>query len=377
MTSRERLLAALNGKMTDQVPYAPLLTPYYYAALNDPAMNDIVSVSRYIGSDILERHSPCVETVYHSAEVKSEDVNGVNRTTISNRFGSVVQETLWKDGTTHSFKRFVKTVEDLKVLTDVYANIEYRPAYELFEQEEKRIGDAGIATADGPMSPLLYLIQHLSTLEETIFLLYDETDAVEEFFNAVHQGNIKYYKLIRDMKLNCVIPYEDTSTTLISRDWMQKYALPALNEYADILRGGPNHFIVHMCGKLQGFKDDIKTLNCDGFDSLCPPLTGDTCIWTAQESWAGKRLIGGIDPVAWKYKSPREILEIVKSILLNLKVKTGFILCSGDSVAAGTPLKNMKVIADFLRLGGQEFLKTEVSEACIDECIEKALMLNN
>ena len=374
MTSRERLLAALNGKTTDRLPYAPLLSQYYFESLKDDSLKNIVSASAYIGSDILKRHCPCIEAVYNSAEVRDEIVNGVTRRTFTSRLGSVSQESYWKDGTMHSVKRCIASLDDLKIMTDIYANVDYIPNYDAFAAEEKIIGDAGLATADGPMSPLLYIIQHLSTLEDVTYLMYDEADAVEEFFQIVHESNLKYYKLIREMELNCVMAYEDTSTSLISRDWMKKYAVPTLNEYAKIMADSPNRFIVHMCGKLQGFKDDIRTLTCDGFDSLCPPSTGDTCIWNARNDWPDKCLIGGIDPVAWKYQTPVEILNSVKTILLNLKNKTGFILCSGDSVAAGTPIDNLKIITEFIKLGGAEFLKTDISESFIDECLNKFVM---
>ena len=60
MTKKERVLAALYKKETDRIPFSPLCDDYFASSLekqNHPY--DLLRALRYIGADIIERHSPC------------------------------------------------------------------------------------------------------------------------------------------------------------------------------------------------------------------------------------------------------------------------------------------------------------------------------
>ncbi|MFQ7036432.1 MAG: hypothetical protein ACLRTQ_12610 [Candidatus Borkfalkia sp.] len=62
MTKKERVLAALYKKETDRIPFSPLCDDYFASSLekqNHPY--DLLRALRYIGADIIERHSPCCE----------------------------------------------------------------------------------------------------------------------------------------------------------------------------------------------------------------------------------------------------------------------------------------------------------------------------
>lgn len=65
MTKKERVLAALYKKETDRIPFSPLCDDYFASSLekqNHPY--DLLRALRYIGADIIERHSPCCEVRY-------------------------------------------------------------------------------------------------------------------------------------------------------------------------------------------------------------------------------------------------------------------------------------------------------------------------
>jgi hypothetical protein len=96
---------------------------------------------------------------------------------------------------------------------------------------------------------------------------------------------------------------------MLNNEWMSEYAVPALNDYADIMRGAGKKYITHMCGKLKGFAAFIKSVRSDGIDSVCPPTTGDTPLAAARVFFSDKVIIGGIEPSAMVLKTRAELMK--------------------------------------------------------------------
>ncbi len=249
-------------------------------------------------------------------------------------------------------KHLLSTPEDVKVMTHIARNTQYIPRFELFEERKKAIGDDGIPTPTAPCSPLLETLQVLCGLENTTYLLLDEEDAMREMFAALHERNKNYYRLMCDLDTPVVFAYEDTSTTIMSRDWFQSLAAPCLNEYAKILHGAGKLYITHMCGKLSDFSEDIAKILSDGIDSVCPPTTGDMECWDAKSAFGGKVIIGGIEPSSLVMKSEEAILSHVSEILERMRGGRGFILSTGDAVPHGTSVELLKKIADLVAREG-------------------------
>lgn len=355
MTKKERVLAALYKKETDRIPFSPLCDDYFASSLekqNHPY--DLLRALRYIGADIVERHSPCCEVRYGGGiTVESREVGGGKREThFITKYGEIYDRFYFQNGAMYTEKHLLSTPEDVKVMTHIARNTQYIPRFELFEERKKAIGDDGIPTPTAPCSPLLETLQVLCGLENTTYLLLDEEDAMREMFAALHERNKNYYRLICDLDTPVVFAYEDTSTTIMSRDWFQSLAAPCLNEYAKILHGAGKLYITHMCGKLSGFSEDIAKILSDGIDSVCPPTTGDMECWDAKSAFGGKVIIGGIEPSSLVMKSEEAILSHVSEILERMRGGRGFILSTGDAVPHGTSVELLKKIADLVAREG-------------------------
>lgn len=128
---------------------------------------------------------------------------------------------------------------------------DYEPDYETFLAEDRLIGDDGLATPSGPLTPLQQLLQHDMRIETTVYSLADEPEVMEELFDVMHRLNLKAYRIIAESPAEVSFTYEDTSTTVINRSMYQNYCAPQLDEYTDILHSGGKVSIVHMCGKLK------------------------------------------------------------------------------------------------------------------------------
>ncbi|MCL2361622.1 MAG: hypothetical protein FWC73_07405 [Defluviitaleaceae bacterium] len=345
MTSRERLMAVLRGGEADRLPWSPCIDSYFTDSLptshggNRP---DVVDAFRMIGADIMERHVPAANANWKNTEHEHIQDGNKHIWRITTPVGSLEQISASAGNTRSVTKHLVNSIEDLKVMTYIFERIECAPDYTYIQELNKRIGPDGIVTVSAEASPIKVIMELCAGLENTAFLLCDYQDEVEALIELIHQRNMERLKFLIDSPAEVIIAYEDTSTTVLSEHWYRKYSSPYINAYADMVSKSGKLFITHMCGKLKGFADLIKQDRMHGIDSVCPPDTGDMWAHEALELLPGKLIIGGIDPVALCNMTADETEEYVTRIIKATAPWKNFILSTGDAVAYGTPLGNLR-----------------------------------
>ena len=353
MTKRDRLIAALNRQQTDRVPWAPLIDDYFIRSLRDGGRQDaeIITVMREIGCDIMERHVPCVQTVTDNVEIKysANETDTKHQAFYTTPVGNLDCEWTYTGNSWVLSRHLIRSVEDMKVFQYVAEHTRFEADSAQFNDRDKYIGEDGIPTASGPMSPILELLQMLCGVEQTVYLGLDYPDETEELKNALQERNIRHYKALADSPALAVFDYEDTSTTFMSRDMLTDDSMPAFNAYADILHDAGKIFVTHMCGCLDGFKHEIAQGRQDGVDSICPPGTGDLCIWDARAAFGDKLVIGGICPPDLAMLSTEENITLVKEILQKMQGQRGFILSTGDATPYGANMETLKAITKLVR----------------------------
>lgn len=362
MTNRERLLAALHRKEVDRLPWAPLIDGYFLSSLHLRGYSDhYIETMRMIDCDILERHVHAASEIYRDVQVDVRQNGNLVNTIIQTPIGRLTQEKTISGNTEIVTKYFVDSLESIKLFEYLADHTDFRPEPKAFAQRDQELGDLGLPSLTGPMSPIQELLQLVCGVENTVYFLLDYEDEMQSLMEAMHRRNLRKYKALLEAPAALLIAYEDTSTTVMNRDMMHKLSVPYLEEYAKVTRDAGKIFIAHMCGKLTGFKDIINDLDVDGIDSVCPPSTGDLCLWDARATWGSQKLlIGGIDPPSLFFNTPDKVIGGVAEILMYMKDKTGVILCTGDATPYGTPLENLRIISRFVQHLGKTALQSEI-----------------
>lgn len=346
MSNRERLLAALHSKEVDRLPWSPLMDGYFTRSLPlQGRRDDLIEVAKDAGCDLMERHVANPSEHMNGVERRQEK-NGIYFSEIFETPVGSIQMTRKETGkTSYVIKNLIETVEDVKVYTYIAEHTDYTPNVEAFMARDAAIGDAGIATLSGNMSPVQELLQLQAGVENTVYLLYDYPEEMKALFSAMHERNRRQYAALAEYPCDVIFDYEDTSTTVMSRSMFQQFGMPAINDYADWAHQSGKLFITHMCGKLTGFLDEVAAGRQDGCDSICPPPTGDLCPWDARRHWGEKVLIGGIDPPELSRISAGEAARMAAEVINRVENKRGFILSTGDAVPYATPFENLHIIA--------------------------------
>jgi len=355
MTSRERLMAVLTEEKPDRIPWSPLIDQYYLRSLPEQGYKfNLSEVFEFIKADLMERHVPIIKRRINNLEISETNNNLHKIITYRTPVGEI--SLIYTNTSTTSFvsKHPIENTEDIKVFKYMTENTEYLPDYQTFIEEDSLIGEKGIATADGPLTPIQELLQHLMGVQIFVYILTDFPEELEELMNLMHEKNKEAYKLIAESPAKVIIDYEDTSTTVMSPSFYTKYSQLQLEEYSSILHKEDKIFITHMCGKLKSFGPLIKSGSMDGIDSVCPPTTGDVWPWEAHKLFGNKKIIiGGIEPPALSRMSVEETKNYIIQVLKGIAPGDRFILSTGDATSYGTPIENLLVVTKIIEEYGK------------------------
>lgn len=372
MTGRERLIAALNRREVDRLPWSLCMNEYYTNFLPEQGYKmNLVETLRYFKNDVMERHVPIFKMVRNGVDVRVSERNGLRTTVYDTPVGAITEIHKETGNTWYLKKPKLKTIEDVKVYQWIMEHSDYVPDYETFIAEDRFIGDEGLATPSGPLTPIQQLLQHDMHIEETVYALEDESEIMEQLFDTMHRLNLKAYRIIADSTAEVSFTYEDTSTTVMSRTMYEKYCMKQLDEYTDILHSGGKVSIVHMCGKLKGFAKEVGAGKMDGIDSLCPPTTGDFWAHEARACWGEDRIIiGGLEPPYMQRASEEDMIRYTVDVINRIAPGKNFILSSGDAVSYGTPVVNLCRITDLVQKYGKMPLTGQIDP---DEAVRDLL----
>jgi len=247
MTGRERLAAVFAGKRPDHTPFAPLIGRYYVKSL--PAMGipleriapweravtpalrrglnmHEVETIRFIGADVLYRHVNACRVVY-DAPVKpyESEENGVMTSGFSTPWGDIWEEVRELHGTEYISRRMLQGQEDLEVYLKVLSSARVEPAYDEPREMDAFIGEDGMITLTGPVTPLQEMLQFRMGVEQTAYALADYPDLIMEVFEALQGLNIGIYRILAEAPAEVVITYEDTSTTVMGPQWYRDFCM--------------------------------------------------------------------------------------------------------------------------------------------------------
>jgi uroporphyrinogen-III decarboxylase len=247
----------------------------------------------------------------------------------------------------HAIKHVVNNLEEMKIFHWAVDHLDRNrpdPLYENFIRVDKDIGDDGIATTSFNNSPLMFLIEMVWGLENTYYLLNDYPGEVEDILQKLHLSLKRQLEVIVRSPAKVVIEYENTSSTLLSPKMFRKYVLPFLNEYAEILRAAGKIYLIHMCGRLRAFKEDLAAGLFHGIIDTSPPPTGDFPLDEAAAGLPGKVVIGGVDPTTFISPDQAFVEAEIAGLLERLKPFRGVMLGSADVAPRGALPENFHLI---------------------------------
>ncbi len=383
MNSRERLMAALNHKIPDRVPWSGLITDYFInfhrGVLGDMSTSDFL---KEVGADVfnwlgMEARSPGIEVqTYNDSGLVEKDKSGNWLTEFYNYIGNIdyykssndktitrkfitpsgeltAKFTYTPESHTVFISEFpIKKIEDYRIFTYMIESLEYEDLGKYFADMENEIGGSGMNAAVLHSTPVYELIQCFMGMENFHYLFFDYRKETLELINKMFKKFIRCYEVYAKTDIPAIVIPEDASTTLYSPAFFDEYLNPVINEYCRIINSRDKISVVHACGHLEGLKKSFSRIDVDCIESVSPPPTGNVSIREFKKALPGVCIMGGI-PANCYLKELDDFKKYVSELILENKDRGNFILSSGDSVPADAKIENIRSIPYLIEKHGK------------------------
>jgi len=286
MTLREKILAVLQKKGQDKIPWAAydlylprgkverelrnsgcgLIEYYPVSSLLTPAM---ASEGMWVYESEVKDVEMSIKTVW-------EDNERVLIRTYHSPLGSIFEK-VKEDPGYHSMwvKKFsINSPPDYEIAKFIIENTIYRENYDSFLQAQENLGDDGVVMALMDRSPWQKMLFELVGAERLYIDFHDNRTLVEDLLSSIERKSDEAYRIAADSPAEVIWIPDNITGDLTEPKIFEKYCLPFYNKQGKLLHRKNKTIGVHMDGKLKCLKDLIKKADIDVIESFTLPEAG-------------------------------------------------------------------------------------------------------
>lgn len=355
MTSKQRLLNAIQGKEIDHVPWAPLLAYYWDFLSPETQASGMVKYCKDMGADPLLRGAACLHNIHwEHCEIREETRGEKRRTVYETPVGSLLEEHVYSTAakswflTTHP----VKDKADFKTLMYLHEHMRMSDNLKEFQQQYTALGEEGLmipVIGSGMKTAFQSLVEHWCGTEQITYAIYDYPELVAECLQIMEEKDRETLEIALKSPAEGFIFWEDSSTTNISPDFFWRYTMPEINAWSELLHRDNRFLIHHACGHLRDLMPLIAETQIDALESISPPPTGNIEAAEIRRALPERiALIGGIEPTFFLNGSREAVLEQARQLLANMS-GSRYVLANSDSCPPGVEYEKFYEIAQLVR----------------------------
>ena len=370
MTSKERILTVLQGKIPDRVPICLFVQQeylsYYFNKVETSRIVDAVALAKELDFDVLTRDTFHIQPYFFRKSYpnwkveKSEELIGDimhRNVVITTPEGKLTQvEVAPYDPSTISGIHFTTKkylLEDLD--TDYVLFRKYLPKADKSHFEEmlkhanwvvNEVGDAGLACPWG-MGGVYNFATTLRSIEDMMVDPYEDEEAYHDmmqFFTDM---------IVQDYEWMCDTPYQMmglqaniANAGVMSLGFFEEYVMPYEEQILKAIKKRGKFSLYHNCGIARGLYPAYAEMNMTLFETLSPAPQGDNILSEAKELLGKNHVLSGnLDQISFlKTASVSEVENATIEIINTMKENGNYIFACSDYLEKETPLDNVKAV---------------------------------
>lgn len=349
MTSKERMMIALNREVPDRLPVTIHQWQQYHLDTYMGGMSDLeafvatgldaaVQYGQSWGqywlrdADFSQYSTP--EWRDEVTVIRDDPKKTIYRHTIHTPEGILTYEAAGNRQTVWITEYLIKHDEDIELIRKYMPVLvlDPQPVNQLYDQ----IGDLGILRG-AVWGDQVGCWQHADCLIDTQSLIYacfDKPDWVHELLTILLEKKLQYIETMKGAKFDLIETGGGAaSSTVISPKIHEEFCLPYDRKIHDALHSLGFMITYHTCGGTRSIEELIVANGCDVSETLAPVSIGGN-----QEPWEYKEkignrlaLIGGMDQFALLSDgTEEEIREMVFTLFEKVGYEGGYILAASD-----------------------------------------------
>ena len=376
VTSRERLLIAMQNGQADRVPCTPDLScmipcrmtgkPYWDCLLfsHPPHWQAYLDAADYFGIDAWFWGS--LDFTYNdgvtvdSAVVSRENDRILNRWTMHTPAGDLWQERLYyRDNPDTLVRRWIKDLENERSLLPYVFRVPDGYRTETLKEQRTAIGERhAIGAGVGFPGVNWWCTDTIDGgLEAVSYLLYDAPELIDELYRHHYAAAIRQVELIIDSgEFDYLTLGGSGSITLASPDLFDRFALPFIREATRLCKQAGLPTMLHSCGKERHLVERVATttdLNC--VNPLEIPPMGDCDLAEIKSLYGHKiALMGNLHTTETMLRGTvEEVKSAAHKAIDDAGQDGGFILSTGDQCGRDTPDENIFALVEVCETYGR------------------------
>jgi hypothetical protein len=357
LSAHDRLVAALQGRPVDYLPFSPFLAYVWESFPRAIQEAGQLAFHQRIGATPLWRGAPCPVRAVCPPEMAVTVLQRGQRTytEIATPVGALheVRRRSGLGNTDFLVEHPLKTAADFGVQLWIEEHTTFE--VDLAPVRDHLAGDGVEGLSIGMLLPrsksaFQTLVEHYVGTEELIYALADMPATVVMLWETMVANNLEAAQLAMETGFyTYYLTWEDSGTQNYSPRLYEHYIGSEIAQWCTMLDANGMHYIQHACGHLRHLLPLIRTSGVTGVESLSPPPTGDIGLRDAREILGSDiAIIGGIEPTHFLSLSSEALTPYVEQVIADARGGP-FVLANSDSCPPGVTLEKFQRVADIAR----------------------------
>jgi len=346
MTSKERMLRAINREKPDRLPVSIHQWQGYHLDTYLDGISDLEACRRFgfdaqiqyfqsmgqfwlVDADFTKANT---DTWRDDPKIISDDPDDrIVHHQITTPEGVLTYKTAGDRKTTWITEYLIKHDEDIHLI-DKYMpapGLDPAPVNACYEE----IGDSGILRGFvwGDQAGCWQHACCLHDINDIVMKCFDQPDWVHDLLTILLKKKLRFVESMKGARFDLIETGGGAaSSTVISPDFHKQFCLPYDRQIHDALHDLGFKVTYHTCGGTVGLEDHIVANGCDASETCAPPsVGGNQEPWTFAEKINGRvALIGGVDQFNVGTDGSRELIRQTVRKLFETVGKDGGYICA-------------------------------------------------
>ena len=311
MNHRDRMLAAIRGEPTDQIPWAPRMDlwqiaqrsrgtlPERFQGMNTVEIAIELGVACHCvqgdftqpgGGDIsleglaqVNHRDFAYQVELNDFPVEFKFESGDSFARIKTPAGDITShihrsQDMAREGISLPFRKshVIESVKDFEGVAQIFEHLEVIPAPENFNAYKDRLGDQGIAIARGPVgaSPVHLMLHDLMAMDQFFYLWHDEQNAIQELSERMTPFYNRVLDVLIESDAEIVFWGANYDQDLTWPPFFEAEIVPWLKMASDRLHSVNKMLLTHTDGENKGILPYYESCGFDIAESVCTqPMT--------------------------------------------------------------------------------------------------------
>ncbi len=284
MTPRERIFSILHGKQPDRVPWYGDLD-YWANSLIKRGLKPpgFIQSDEYIqwhrDLDVgfyLQGYFP-YKQIINNCEVKEWSIGNKKYKEIVTPIGSVREcwEYLPSSFTEGPIEHFLKSEEDLPIMTYIYENSRFEPDYAFAAERKRQVGEQGIVLCYLPKSPFMHLMVLEAGVMSLTLAAMTKPNEFRALLDTMKVAFDQAAQIALDSPAEVLMIPENLSSEMVGPDFFEMYMRPYQEEWTAKINEAGKHSFIHIDGTLTGLLRQEASVGFSVLEALTPHPVGD------------------------------------------------------------------------------------------------------